>query len=176
MPLSFDLLGNTVGGRHLFDPLLHVCVNQFKVSEEDRQQVLPKRPAACHPLVVAPASMVIGAVEPGAWYNSREPLEELLVAHVHPKGDLRLAPVAPEMPFAYQDSNQETLFELGHDRSSIRGGLFHCQVSRGTCHRVSPSCFTWNIDVTLEAAVPLAAENRCTISLMDMTPGRRGLR
>jgi hypothetical protein len=160
MPVSVDLLGNAVIGSHLFNPLSHMSVNQFKVGEEDRQQALSKGYAPCHPLVVAPATMMIRTVELGTWDYLDEPLEELFVSNMHSQGDLGLAAIAAKMSFANQDANQEALFEFRHARSILSGWLFHCQVSRGTCPSVSPSSFTWNIGVTLAAVVSRAAQTR----------------
>jgi hypothetical protein len=155
MPLTVDLLGNAVVGNHLFNPLSHMSIHQFKVSEQDRQQPLSKGFTPRHPLIVAPASMMIGTIELGTWHYPDEPLKELFVSNVHPQGDLGLAAIAAKMPFADQDTNQEALFEFRHGRPSLSGWLFHCQVSRGTCLGVSPSSFTWNIGVTSAAWFPL---------------------
>src|SRR5208282_276629 len=125
---------------------------------------------------IAPASVVIGTVEPGAWYRPDEPLKEQLVSNMHPQCDLRLASIAAKMPFADQDANKEALFEFGHGRSSLPSPLFHCQVSRGTYRDVSPSSFTWNTSFDPAVLLSHVEENQCTITIMDMTSERRGPR
>lgn len=132
MPDSVYLLGQVVMSCHLFNPLANMLVNDLKTTKQDWKQFISKRLAADHPLVVAPSSMMIGTVEPGAWNQSKQPTKELFVSNVHPQSHLRLAAVAPKMAFANQDANQESFFELGHGLGRVLPMLFHCQVSRET--------------------------------------------
>jgi len=132
MPISVDLLGQAVAGGHLFDPLANMRVYDVKTTKQDWQQLVTKRLASGHPLVVAPSTMMVRAVESGAWNNSKQPMKELLMSYMHSQGHLRLTPVAAEMAFANQDANQESFFKVGHGFPSLPRMLFHCQVSRET--------------------------------------------
>ena len=114
-PFSIDLLCNPVARGHLFDPLANVGVYCVKTTKQKRQQFFAKRFASGHPLVVVPPPMMVPAVRFKFRDHPNQPLEKLLVSHVHSKGHLGLQPVAAEMTFANENANQETLFEFGHD-------------------------------------------------------------
>jgi len=75
---------------------------------EDRQNGISQKLAAGHPLVVASAAVVVGAVEPAAGKGPIEPAEQLLVIGVHTQRDLRLPAVAAEVPTRDQQPEQET--------------------------------------------------------------------
>jgi hypothetical protein len=57
--------------------------------------------------------MVVGPVESPRRTARFQPAEELLVPFVHPKRDLRLAAVTPEVPLADQEPDQEAGVEAG---------------------------------------------------------------
>ena len=132
MPVSADLLGQAVVSGHLFDPLANMRVYDVKTTKQDWQQLVTKRLASGHPLIVAPSSVMVGTVESGAWNYAKQPMKELLVPYMHSQSYLRLTAIAAEMAFANQDANQESLFEVGHGYPSLPQMLFHCQVSRET--------------------------------------------
>lgn len=71
---------------------------------EDRKQTLAQEGAAGHPLVVASIGVLVWPVEPPAWKHVHDPKKELFVVRVHAERDMRLAPVAAEVPLAYQNS------------------------------------------------------------------------
>ncbi len=155
MPISVNLLGKAIVSGHLFDTFANVRVNNVKTTKKDWQQLVAKRPASRHPLVVAPSSMMVGTVESGAWNYLKQPVKELFVSHMHSQGYLRLAPIAAEMAFANQDANQESFFEFGHSCQSLPPMLFHCQVSRETSmvfHRKVPR---ETLDWSMRMALPL---------------------
>ncbi len=74
--------------------------------------VIAEIPAPSRPLVVRPAAVMIGTVEPTARIRRPQPFERLLVAGVHPEGDLRLAPVTTEMALSDQQTDQEPSGEV----------------------------------------------------------------
>ena len=124
MPISVDFLGQAVAGCHFFDPLANVRVHHVKTTKQNWQQPFSKRLASGHPLVVAPPPVMVRPIELGVWDDAEQPLEKLLVSHMHPQGHLSLASIAAEMALANQNANQKTFFEVGHGLSSLQGGCF----------------------------------------------------
>lgn len=130
-------------------PLLHLEEAAMGFAVEVRREVLvqegdevvAKGLAPDHPLVVAPSSVVVGAVELAAGEGLLQPEEEGFVVRVHAECDLGLSPVAAEVAFADEDSEEEAgleVGELGH-----RSGSWWVEVRvRGRRGRVvSPSSF-----------------------------------
>jgi hypothetical protein len=77
--------------------------------------------------------VVVRPVEFRLGKSAREPFEKILVPGVHAERDLRLFPVAPEMPLPDQKSEEQSQSEGIHGRSGQIGLiLFHCHVSYDT--------------------------------------------
>jgi hypothetical protein len=83
-----------------------------------------------------PPAVVIGPVEFRLGKSAHEPLEKILVPGVHAESDLRLFPVAPEMPLPDEEPEEEPQSEGIHGRLGQIGLiLFHCHVSYDTLWR-----------------------------------------
>ena len=107
-----------------------------QVLVQQRDKSIPEKLAPGHPLVVVPPPVIVGTIQFSSRKAVHDPVEEGFVIRVHPKGNVRLSAVAPEVPFTDEDSQQEADVEL-----SRRVGLFHRHVSRETW-LASSSCFT----------------------------------
>ena len=88
--------------------------------------------------------MVVGAVQASFREALHQPVEQGLVAGVHPERDLRLLPVAAERTLANEQSDDHAsieIRELRHEWCStwpVVRKLFHRRKKRetGTCHLV----------------------------------------
>src|ERR1019366_4885277 len=98
--------GDGVALAHGVEAAAGVVVQPLAVGGDERDHHLAKVVAAGHPLVVVAPAVVVGAVEPPAWEGSGQPSEQLLVADVHPQGDLRLAPVTAEVSLPDEQAEQ----------------------------------------------------------------------
>lgn len=87
---------------------------------QERHQRVTEDGAACHPLVVAPATVVVRTVEPAPRDPIDQPAEECRMVGVHPEGDLCLAAIPPEVAFADEDAHEEPRVEPG-DGAPVRG-------------------------------------------------------
>ena len=103
---------------------------------EDGQEFFSQEATPGHPLKIAAATVVVGAVEPAPREACLDPAEQRFVVGVHAQGNLRLAAVAAKVSLADENADQEA-------RSKSAMGLFHRQVSRETlpCRSVR-GCFT----------------------------------
>lgn len=73
-----------------------------------------------HPLVVPATTMLVGTVEATSGERSLEPTEQRLVSHVHSERDLRLPPVASEMPLPHQQTDEDAdLVFVRHDSAPL---------------------------------------------------------
>lgn len=124
---------------------------------EEGQELLAKVSPACHPLVVAAATVVVGPVKASAGKASLDPAEQGIVPLVHPQRDMRLTPVTTEVALTHEDAYQHTLFEVtrhrgpppladpghcGAQNMAPDHCLRLCDLYLGSC--VSPSGYTWN--------------------------------
>jgi hypothetical protein len=89
------------------------------VSGYHRDHLATEAVAASHPLVVVPAAVVVGAVEPAPRDGRDQPSEEPLVPEVHPQGDLRLAAIPAEVPLPDQQAEQEADRQVGGEGRGI---------------------------------------------------------
>jgi len=87
---------------------------------QQREHVPDQCPAARHPLEIRPASMVIGAIQPAIRETFDQPVEQGLVARVHPQRHLGLLSVAAKRALADEETDHHAAVEVGQRPN--RGG------------------------------------------------------
>jgi len=131
---------NSVARAHRLEPRLDMIVDPTETRRDQRNERVPQKRTADHPLEVRTPTMRVGPVELALRHSLFEPAEESLVLHVHAERDLRLASIAAEMSLADEQSDQQAsrvVVEPGGHHGILGARLFHRQVSRGT-----DGCFT----------------------------------
>ena len=123
---------------HLLEPLEGLGV-QFTVEPalEQWNELYAEELAAGHPLEIAPAAVMVGAVELGARKATLQPPEELLVVGVHSQRDLRLPAVSAKVPFTHENAHQEALLE-GREVESCFTVSFHVKPGADRLGRKMP--------------------------------------
>lgn len=65
-----------------------------------------------HPLEVVAPAVVVGTIEPAAREGLFEPPEHRLVTNMHAESYLGLTPVPSEVPFPYEEADQDSYLEF----------------------------------------------------------------
>jgi hypothetical protein len=91
-----------------------------------REDLVDEGTTAGHPLVIVPAGVVVGPVEPGCREARLEPAKDPFVPNMHPQHDLGLATIAAERALADEQPGENAAIELGeriHDAGSNRDAV-----------------------------------------------------
>lgn len=149
-----------------------MIVKQAAIAVDERDDLVSKVGAPCHPLEVGTSAMLVGTIKAAAREGVLDPAECGFVPYVHPESDLCLAAIATEVRLAHEESDQKPHGEGTRSRISGRGAGFHTHAAT-----VVRGCVTVMFPVkqgrrfALAAAEPVDVRSPAATHLAGLSPG-----